>query len=134
MCDGASGVIIANERGLMQLGNALAANNFVDLLYATVHIGVQPIACIHHISVMGHDPVIMLEAPLPATDRALRRAGLTIDDIDIFEINEAFASVPMAWLKHTKADPSKLNVNGGAIALGHPLGKTLVYYVDCDSK
>lgn len=104
MCDGASGVIIANERGLKLLG-------------------VQPLACIHHISVMGHDPVIMLEAPLPATDRALRKAGLTIDDIDLFEINEAFASVPMAWLKHTKADPSKLNVNGGAIALGHPLGR-----------
>lgn len=71
---------------------------------------------------MGHDPVIMLEAPLPATDRALKRANLTIDDIDLFEINEAFASVPMAWLQHTRADPSKLNVNGGAIALGHPLG------------
>lgn len=73
-------------------------------------------------SVTGHDPVIMLEAPLPATDRALKRAGLSIHDIDLFEINEAFASVPMAWLQHTKADPSKLNVHGGAIALGHPLG------------
>jgi acetyl-CoA C-acetyltransferase len=64
----------------------------------------------------------MLEEPLFATDRALKRAGMTIDDIDLYEVNEAFASVPLAWLKHTKADPAKLNVNGGAIALGHPLG------------
>ena len=84
-------------------------------------------ACIHHMSVIGHDPVIMLEAPLPATDRALKKAGLTIDDIDLFEINEAFASIPLAWLQHTKADPSKLNVNGGAIALGHPLGSGFYY-------
>ena len=68
------------------------------------------------------DPVIMLEDPLFATDKALARAGLSIDDIDLYEVNEAFASVPMAWLKHTGADPARLNVNGGAIALGHPLG------------
>ena len=102
-------------------------SNVVLSIRYYICIGVQPLACIHHISVMGHDPVIMLEAPLPATDRALRRAGLTIDDIDLFEINEAFASVPMAWLKHTKADPSKLNVNGGAIALGHPLGNVIIH-------
>ena len=66
--------------------------------------------------------MVMLEEPLFATDKALARAGLTIDDIDLYEVNEAFASVPMAWLHHTKADPAKLNVNGGAIALGHPLG------------
>jgi acetyl-CoA C-acetyltransferase len=64
----------------------------------------------------------MLEAPLPATARALKRAGLGIDDIDLFEINEAFAPVPLAWLHATGADPGRLNVNGGAIALGHPLG------------
>jgi acetyl-CoA C-acetyltransferase len=64
----------------------------------------------------------MLEAPLPATEKALKKAGMSIDDIDLFEVNEAFASVPVAWLKTTGADPAKLNVNGGAIALGHPLG------------
>jgi acetyl-CoA C-acetyltransferase len=103
ICDGASGVMIVNEKGLKTLG-------------------VEPLARIHHISVLGHDPVIMLEAPLPATTRALKKAGMTIDDIDLFEVNEAFASVPVAWLQHTGADPERLNVNGGAIALGHPLG------------
>jgi acetyl-CoA C-acetyltransferase len=73
-------------------------------------------------TVMGHDPVIMLEAPIPATKHALRKAGMRIEDIDLFEVNEAFASVPLAWLRETGADPAKLNVNGGAIALGHPLG------------
>jgi acetyl-CoA C-acetyltransferase len=72
--------------------------------------------------VTAGDPVIMLEEPLFATDKALARAGLKIDDIDLYEVNEAFASVPLAWLKHTGADPERLNVNGGAIALGHPLG------------
>ena len=85
-------------------------------------MGVEPIARIHHMSLMGHDPVIMLEAPIPATHRALEKAGMKIDDIDLFEVNEAFASVPVAWLKDTNADPERLNVNGGAIALGHPLG------------
>jgi acetyl-CoA C-acetyltransferase len=75
-------------------------------------------------TMMGGDPVIMLDAPLHATERALRKAGMLIDDIDLFEVNEAFASVPTAWLKTTGADPSRLNVNGGAIALGHPLGCT----------
>jgi acetyl-CoA C-acetyltransferase len=103
ICDGASGLMIANEKGLKKLG-------------------VQPLARIHHMSVMGHDPVIMLEAPLPATKRALEKAGMKIDDIDLFEVNEAFASVPVAWLQYTGANPDRLNVNGGAIALGHPLG------------
>ena len=103
ICDGASGCLVVNEKGLKRLG-------------------VQPIARIHHMSLMGHDPVIMLEAPIPATHRALEKAGLKIDDIDLFEVNEAFASVPVAWLKDTRADPERLNVNGGAIALGHPLG------------
>jgi acetyl-CoA C-acetyltransferase len=66
----------------------------------------------------------MLEEPLFATDRALKRAGMKIEDMDLYEVNEAFAPVPMAWLEHTGADPDKLNVNGGAIALGHPLGAT----------
>ncbi|HWK48387.1 MAG TPA: acetyl-CoA C-acetyltransferase [Steroidobacter sp.] len=103
VCDGAAGVMIVNERGLKKLG-------------------AKPLARIHHMSVMGHDPVIMLEAPLPATQNAIRKAGLSISDIDLFEVNEAFAPVPLAWLKVTGADPERLNVHGGAIALGHPLG------------
>ncbi len=103
ICDGASGVLVVNERGLKALG-------------------VKPLARIHHMSVMGHDPVIMLEAPLPATQRALAKAGMSIDDIDLYEVNEAFAPVPLAWLQTLGADPARLNVNGGAIALGHPLG------------
>jgi acetyl-CoA C-acetyltransferase len=83
---------------------------------------VHPLARVHHMTVIGGDPVIMLEAPLPATHRALKKAGMTVDDIDLFEVNEAFASVPLAWLQDTGADPARLNVNGGAIALGHPLG------------
>ncbi|MFT3813904.1 MAG: acetyl-CoA C-acetyltransferase [Acidovorax sp.] len=103
ICDGASGVMVVNERGLKALG-------------------VQPLARIHHMSVLGHDPVIMLEAPLPATQRALHKAGMKIGDIDLYEVNEAFAPVPLAWLQALDADPERLNVNGGAIALGHPLG------------
>jgi acetyl-CoA C-acetyltransferase len=75
-------------------------------------------------SVRGADPVWMLTAPIPATQRALAKAGMKIGDIDLVEINEAFASVVMAWLAETGADPAKVNVNGGAIALGHPLGAT----------
>ncbi len=103
ICDGASGVVVVNDRGLKALG-------------------VDPLARVHHMTVIGGDPVIMLEAPLPATHHALKKAGLTVDDIDLFEVNEAFASVPLAWLQDTGADPARLNVNGGAIALGHPLG------------
>ena len=103
ICDGATGVMIVNERGLKALG-------------------VKPLARIHQMTMIGHDPVIMLEAPLPATERALKKAGMKIDDIDLYEVNEAFASVPLAWLKALGADPDRLNVNGGAIALGHPLG------------
>ncbi len=103
ICDGASGVMIVSERGLKMLG-------------------VEPLARIHHMTVLGQDPVIMLEAPLPATELALKRAGMKISDIDLFEVNEAFAPVPLAWLQVTGADPQSLNVNGGAIALGHPLG------------
>jgi acetyl-CoA C-acetyltransferase len=73
-------------------------------------------------SVLGDDPVMMLEAPIPATQRALKRAGMSIDDIDLYEVNEAFASVPLAWIKATGADPARVNARGGAIALGHPLG------------
>jgi acetyl-CoA C-acetyltransferase len=86
--------------------------------------GLTPRARIHHLSVRGADPVWMLTAPIPATAHALGKVGLTLDDIDLVEINEAFASVVLAWLKDTGADPAKVNVNGGAIALGHPLGAT----------
>ena len=103
IADGASGVMVVNERGLKTLG-------------------VAPLARIHSMTVVGEDPVIMLEAPIGATRRALQRAGMSIDEIDLFEVNEAFASVPLAWLKQIGGDPARLNVNGGAIALGHPLG------------
>ncbi|CAI8202534.1 MAG: 3-ketoacyl-CoA thiolase [Alphaproteobacteria bacterium] len=103
ICDGASGVMIVNEEGLKKLN-------------------VKPLAKIVHLSVMGHDPVIMLEAPIPATKRALDKAGLSVDDIDLFEVNEAFGSVPVAYCKELGVDGEKINVHGGAIALGHPLG------------
>ncbi len=103
ICDGAAALVIASEAGLKALG-------------------VEPLARIHHMSVMGHDPVIMLEAPIPATERALARAGMTIGDIDLYEVNEAFAPVPLAWAKALGADPERMNVHGGAISLGHPLG------------
>jgi acetyl-CoA C-acetyltransferase len=103
ICDGSSAVLVVSEA-------ALKAH------------GLTPLARIHNLTVTAGDPVIMLEEPLFATDRALQRAGLGIDDIDLYEVNEAFASVPLAWLKHTGADPERLNVHGGAIALGHPLG------------
>ncbi|MES2066289.1 MAG: acetyl-CoA C-acetyltransferase [Pseudomonadota bacterium] len=103
ICDGASAVMIVSEA-------ALKAHNLT------------PIARIVNLTVTGGDPVIMLEEPLFATDRALQRSGMKIADIDLYEVNEAFAPVPLAWLKHTGADHAKLNVNGGAIALGHPLG------------
>ena len=105
MCDGASAVLVVNER-------ALKAH------------GLTPLARIHTMTVTAGDPVIMLEEPIPATAKVLKKAGLCLDDIDLFEVNEAFASVVLAWLKETGADPAKLNVNGGAIALGHPLGAT----------
>ena len=83
-----------------------------------------PRARIHHLSVRGDDPVWMLTAPIPATAYALDKTGMSLDDIDLVEINEAFASVVLAWQKETGADLDKVNVNGGAIALGHPLGAT----------
>jgi len=86
--------------------------------------GLTPRARIHHLSVRGDDPILMLTAPIPATAHALARVGMSIDDIDLVEINEAFASVVLAWLKETGADPARVNPNGGAIALGHPLGAT----------
>ena len=86
--------------------------------------GLKPRARIHHLSVRGGDPIMMLSAPIPATAYALGKAGMSVDEIDAVEINEAFASVVLAWLKETGADPARVNPNGGAIALGHPLGAT----------
>ncbi|HMN52794.1 MAG TPA: acetyl-CoA C-acyltransferase, partial [Sphingopyxis sp.] len=103
ICDGASAALIVSEQALKDHG-------------------LTPRARIHHVSVTAGDPVIMLEEPLFATERALKKAGLKIGDIDAYEVNEAFAPVPLAWLKYLGADPARLNVHGGAIALGHPLG------------
>lgn len=86
--------------------------------------GLKPRARIHHISVRADDPVWMLTAPIPATQHALKKAGMTVNDIDLFECNEAFASVPMAWMKELGIPHERVNVRGGAIALGHPLGGT----------
>ena len=105
ICDGASAVMIANGDACKRLG-------------------LKPLARIVALSVIGSDPVIMLEGPIPATRKVLETAGLTMDDIDLFEVNEAFGSVPLAWARALDADRSKLNVNGGAQALGHPLGGT----------
>jgi acetyl-CoA acyltransferase len=85
-------------------------------------LGLRARARFHTFTVVGDDPLLMLTAPIPATKKALEKAGLTVDDIDAFEVNEAFASVPLAWLTETGADPARLNPRGGAIALGHPLG------------
>jgi acetyl-CoA C-acetyltransferase len=103
--DGASAMLIASERAVREHG-------------------LTPRARVHHLSVRGEDPIRMLSAPIPATAYALKKSGMSIGDIDLVEINEAFAPVVLAWLKDTGADPDRVNVNGGAIALGHPLGAT----------
>ncbi|CAB4688147.1 unannotated protein [freshwater metagenome] len=103
--DGAAAMLVASERAVEQYG-------------------LKPRARIHHLSVRGEDPIRMLSAPIPATRYALAKAGMTMDDIDLVEINEAFAPVVLAWAKELDVDLAKVNVNGGAIALGHPLGAT----------
>ena len=103
--DGSAALLVASERAVKEHG-------------------LTPRARIHHMSVRGDDPVIMLSAPIPATRHALAKAGMGLDDIDLVEINEAFAPVVLAWAKELEVDLSKVNVNGGAIALGHPLGAT----------
>ncbi|RAV01652.1 steroid 3-ketoacyl-CoA thiolase FadA6 [Mycolicibacter senuensis] len=105
ICDGSAAVLLASESAVQ------------------TH-GLKPRARIHHISARGDDPVIMLTGPIPATRYALEKTGLSIDDIDVVEINEAFAPVVQAWMKEFPIDPAKVNPNGGAIALGHPLGAT----------
>ncbi|MEH6638573.1 MAG: acetyl-CoA C-acetyltransferase [Porticoccaceae bacterium] len=103
--DGSAAIMVANEEALKKYN-------------------LKPRARFHSLAVVGSDPVIMLEGPIPATKKALEKVGLTIDDIDLYEINEAFGSVPLAWAKAMGADLNKLNVNGGAQANGHPLGCT----------
>lgn len=104
-CDGAAAMLVASERAVKEHG-------------------LKPRARIHHISVRADDPVWMLTAPIPATEYALKKAGMSVADIDLFECNEAFASVPMAWMKELGIPHDKVNIHGGAIALGHPLGAT----------
>jgi acetyl-CoA C-acetyltransferase len=103
--DGSAALLLASERAVREHG-------------------LTPRARVHHLSVRGEDPIRMLTAPIPATAYALKKTGLPLDSIDLVEINEAFAPVVLAWLKETGADPDRVNVNGGAIALGHPLGAT----------
>ncbi len=104
-CDAAAALLIASEQAVQDHG-------------------LKPRARVHHISVRADDPVWMLTAPISATRHALKKAGMTLDQIDVFECNEAFASVPMAWMKELGIPHDKVNVRGGAIALGHPLGAT----------
>jgi acetyl-CoA acyltransferase len=113
--------------GVITAGNASQISDGSSALLVTTpekaaELGLTPIARVHTSVVTGDDPVIMLTGPIPATKKALAKSGLSIDDIGVFEVNEAFASVPLAWLIETGADPARLNPNGGAIALGHPLG------------
>ncbi|MFB7999293.1 thiolase family protein [Streptomyces sp. NPDC056002] len=115
------------EDGAITAGNASQISDGTGALLITTSEfartqGWTPIARIHTAVVVGTDPVTMLKGPVPATAKALKKAGLTIDDIDVFEINEAFASVSLAWLRETGADYAKMNPNGGAMALGHPIG------------
>jgi acetyl-CoA acyltransferase len=113
--------------GVVTAGNASQISDGAAALLVTTseraaELGLRPIARIHTAVMAAADPVIMLTAPIPATEKALKRSGLAIGDLGAYEVNEAFASVPLAWLAETGADPARLNPNGGAIALGHPLG------------
>jgi acetyl-CoA acetyltransferase family protein len=108
-------------------GNASPINDGASAVLITssetaARLGLRPIARLHSFAVTGSDPLLMLTGVIPATEKVLHRAGLTLDDIDLFEVNEAFSSVVLAWQQETGADLAKVNVNGGAIALGHPLG------------
>lgn len=115
----ADGVLTAANSSQMSDG---AAALLVTTPEKAAELGLEPLARVHTAVVVGSDPVMMLTGPIPATAKVLRRAGLAIEDVDTYEVNEAFASVPMAWLAETGADPARLNPAGGAIALGHPLG------------
>jgi acetyl-CoA acyltransferase len=115
------------EGGAITAGNSSQISDGSAALLMTTsqkaaELGLAPIARVHTAVLAGADPVIMLTAPIPATVRALKRSGLSVDEIGAFEVNEAFGSVPLAWLKGLGADAKSVNPNGGAIALGHPLG------------
>ena len=115
------------EDGVIHAGNSSQiCDGSAALLFMSAEkaksLGLKPIAKVHTATLAGADPVIMLTAPIPATQKALKRSGLKIDEIGVFEVTEAFAPVPLAWLNDIAADEKKLNPNGGAIALGHPLG------------
>lgn len=118
---------VFKEDGVIHAGNASQISDGAGVLLLmsrekAEELGLKPRFKVHTRVVVGSDPTLMLTGPIPATEKVLKKAGLKIEDIDVFEVNEAFAPVPMAWLKETGADPAKLNPNGGAIALGHPLG------------
>jgi acetyl-CoA acyltransferase len=115
----ADGVVTAGSAS--QISDGAAALAVTTSSWAAAH-GLRPVARVHTAVVAADDPVIMLTAPMPATAKALARSGLALDDIGVYEVNEAFAPVPLAWLAETGADPARLNPRGGAIALGHPLG------------
>ncbi|BDY26364.1 MULTISPECIES: thiolase family protein [Mycolicibacterium] len=129
------------EDGVIHAGNSSQISDGSAALLVTSadkakELGLKPIAKVHTAVLAGADPVIMLTAPIPATQKALKKSGLSVDQIGAFEVNEAFAPVPMAWLKEIGADENRLNPNGGAIALGHPLGgsgarilTTLLYHM-----
>jgi acetyl-CoA acyltransferase len=115
------------EDGVIHAGNSSQiSDGSAALLFMSAEkaksLGLKPLAKVHTAVLAGADPVIMLTAPIPATQKVLKRSGLNLDEIGVFEVNEAFASVPLAWLREIGADKEKLNPNGGAIALGHPLG------------
>ena len=115
------------EDGVIHAGNASQISDGAAALLLmsdekAKEQGVTPIARVHSVALAGADPVMMLTAPIPATQKVLQRSGLSLDDIGVFEVNEAFAPVPLAWLRDIGADEKRLNPNGGAIALGHPLG------------
>jgi acetyl-CoA acyltransferase len=115
--------------GVVTAGSASQISDGAAALLLTTsenaaRLGLEPLARVHTAVVVGDDPVLMLTGPIPATAKVLARAGLSLADIDAFEVNEAFAPVPLAWLAETGADPARLNPLGGAIALGHPLGAT----------
>lgn len=118
---------VFKEDGVIHAGNSSQISDGAAALLLmsaekAEELGLEPLARFHTGVLAGNDPVMMLSAPIPATRKVLERSGLSIDDIGVFEVNEAFAPVPMAWLKETGADPDRLNPNGGAIAIGHPLG------------
>jgi acetyl-CoA acyltransferase len=118
---------VFKEDGVIHAGNASQISDGSAALLMTTsekaaELGLTPIARVHTAVLAGADPVIMLTAPIPATQKALQRSGLKLDEIGTFEVNEAFAPVPLAWLKDIGADVKALNPDGGAIALGHPLG------------